>query len=113
MSSILTKKLTSVRPTPEELVANKVASLTKKAAYDLVTAWERGFRAIWSSESPEDVLRALGTDAAEVLVLSGKIYTLILETLDGVDERTRDRVITLATTRPPVTIHDNGTVTID
>jgi hypothetical protein len=107
-----------LNPTPvarPTRTAEKVADLlssSKTQADRLIKTWERGFSQIWDDEDPAAVLAELGTDAAEMFLLSGATVQFLAAILtDRPDDLAR--IIAKVGAMPAFTVNEDGTVTLD
>ena len=104
---------TTTPQTPEERRAKELESKVKsllssptQSFQTLLRSWGDGMVAIWKDPKPEEVLKALGTDATELFQLSGKTIAF----LESVSPGCTDRYTSLV---KPFTVHPDGTVTLN
>ena len=108
-----------LNPTPvarPTRTAEKVADLlssSKTQADRLIKTWERGFSQIWDDEDPAAVLAELGTDAAEMFLLSGATVQFLAAILAASRPEDLARILAKVEAMPSFTVNANGTVTLD
>jgi hypothetical protein len=104
-----------VQKTAAEIAAENVASNIRSLAELIASQWRNCYREVWENENatPAEILAAFGENGGEVFEFS----TAIIELIAGkCSERRPDLVegiMTRAAMIPPVTIAEDGTVTID
>jgi hypothetical protein len=93
----------------------ELRQITINISSDVPKQWERGFRLIWDNPraTPAEMLETLGTDAAEFFELSNNLFAFIQTIMDGRLDSELARLTDLLNLRKPVTIHPDGTVTLD
>jgi hypothetical protein len=107
-----------LNPTPvarPTRTAEKVADLlssSKTQADRLIKTWERGFSQIWDDEDPAAVLAELGTDAAEMFLLSSATVQFLATILASSRPEDLARILAKVEAMPAFTVNKNGKVTL-
>ncbi len=75
---IITKQVAD-QPAPDKLAAQQILRQARSMFQLLLTHHKQGYRLVWNNlrATPEEVIAALGTDAAEVFALSSQLGTLL------------------------------------
>jgi hypothetical protein len=72
----------------------------------LLRSWAEGLDAVWSAPNPADVLAAMGTQAGELFTRSAQLRAFLESQQPGCT------AIPQAAKIKPVTMHEDGTVTL-
>lgn len=89
-----------------------VKQSAKTIADKIIKTWENSFSDIWDDKEPAAVLAGLGTDAAEMFLLSQKTVQFLASILaDRPDDIAR--IVDKVESMPAFTVNADGTVTLD
>lgn len=112
--SILTQKHNDP-VAPAQRAATQIKRGTARLAQTLLREWERGFDMVWNNPNatPDKVLEAIGTDAAETFELSAATVQFMAAIMPGRLDSEWERLQAKLAAKPATTTHDDGTVTID
>lgn len=100
--------------TPAQIAADEIRAAIGELAEKMVSSQKTIFHKLWRPESPlitQDILDALGTDAAQLFELGGVNVQTILQLYANAEKPvlSPDEYVPLK----PYTIHEDGTVTLD
>jgi hypothetical protein len=80
--SILDRNDLDQRPPADKMAAERLLRMTKNTFEQMVMSFNEGSQLFWGNRmgaTPEEIAEELGTDAAEVFALHGKLGALIAE----------------------------------
>lgn len=112
----LLNPITPTAPNPLERQVTQLKRTPRRMAESLVREWEGNFDMLWSTQggvTPAERLIGLGTDAAELFSRNEALVTFILGQLGDEDAVTSGRIAAKVAAMPGVTVHEDGTVTIN
>lgn len=100
---------------PAQRIATRIINQTGRSAEQLIRQWERSFDALYNNPqaTPEEILEAMGTDAAEVFELSAAMVGMMTAILPGKLDEEWARIQAKIAAKPATTAHEDGTVTVD
>lgn len=87
-------------------VAASIFNSTKNGHLNLLSEWQSCIDKVWDDSDPAAIIAEMGTDAAEIFAISTRTYQFLELNEPGC---TMDRLIKVR----EVTIHPNGTVTLN
>lgn len=102
-----------VQPSRITQKVQNIVSSSKTQADKLIKTWEKSFSQIWDDEDPAAVLAELGTDAAEMFLLSGATVEFLGAILAASRPDDLGRILAKVEAMPSFTVNANGTVTLD
>lgn len=111
MSSILNPEEV-IQPSRIEQKVQNIISSSKTQADKLIKTWEKSFSQIWDDEDPAAVLAELGTDAAEMFLLSGATVALFASILAADRADDLDRILAKVAGMPAFVVNPDGTITL-
>jgi len=103
MSNLLTPP---AKPTDAQARAAKALALPRVVFNRLLQSWASGLDLVWSAQKPGDVLAAMGPQAAELFTRSSQLRAFLESQQPG------STTIPQAAKIKPVTLHPDGTVTL-
>ena len=97
-----------------ETKANQIKKQIAITGEHLYYNWASSFDALWNNNqlSAEEIIAALGTDAAEVFYLSSAIVQFMSTVFAGRREDILAKIQKKLATLPEFTINENGTVSL-
>lgn len=101
-----------VRPSRIESKVEGIEQSTKTIADKIIKTWENSFSAIWDDENPAAVLAELGTNAAEVFLLSSATVQFLSEILASSRPDDLGRILTKVENMPAFDVNEDGTITL-
>ena len=104
---------TPARPSLATIKANMIKQNAAQLANRIIKTWEQSFDAVWDNPNPSEILDELGTDAAELFVLSGATMEFLTAILQNSRPEDLARLQAKVAAMPPITINLDGTVSID
>lgn len=106
--------LTDTGDTPAQRTARQVLAVPGKTADVILGQLNDGIDRIFSSENPQAVLEAMGTNAGKVFAINATFAQMVAQLLTQEGDTVRlARLQAIMARIPAHTIHEDGTVTID
>ncbi len=106
--------LISPLETPEHQTARQLVEAVQGAKTSMLGILRDGTSRLWDSPDPQAVLNKLGPHAAEVITLYQSLVSYLQQVLTAAgDSAGLAELQAIAAKTPPLTIHEDGTVTIN
>tara|TARA_R110001632_G_scaffold189933_2_gene310495 strand:- start:99 stop:434 length:336 start_codon:yes stop_codon:yes gene_type:complete len=101
-----------VQPTRIVQKVSNLLSSSKTQADKLIATWEKSFAQIWDDEDPAAVLAELGTNGAEVFLLSSATVQFLAAILASSRPDDLGRILAKVENMPAFDVNEDGTITL-